>query len=74
MNEELAEMLGAVYTWAWCEDFQEYHYVLIYWFFIVRYFLSGPQRAGFGPLFILAGFMSEARGRHWDRKSRRGIK
>lgn len=26
------------------------------------------------PIMILAGFMGHARGRHWDRRSRKGIK
>lgn len=68
MNE-LFEMLGATYGWCgiWVMDWKEYTWDFLYWPSSEQYFLRWilPRK----PLVIMAGFMSRARGRRFNRRN-----
>lgn len=69
----LEESLGAVFGMIWCEYYGVYSWSMLYW--PALEFSGKPSqvsavRAGG----IWSGFMSEARGLTWDRKSRYGKK
>lgn len=74
-EKQLLDMrrLGAVVGFVWIKKFGCYSLIHKYWRIyrpIQMIFRILTRR----PIVILAGFMPEARGRHWDRKSRRGEK
>ncbi|MBA7667775.1 hypothetical protein ES703_75873 [subsurface metagenome] len=71
--DELDEILGAVYGWCWCKHFGAYIWKLLYWPALGIYGES-PQVSAVRAGGFWSGFMSEARGLRWDRKSRYGIK
>jgi hypothetical protein len=66
----LEEYLGAVFKWGLCWD--RFSWSMVFW--PADHSGEPPQRSAVRALSIWAGFMSEARGEHWDRKSRYGIK
>ena len=69
----LEETLGAVYGWVWCKYLKSFSWSMLYW----RVFeFSGevPQVSAVRAGGIWSGYMSEARGLSWDRKSRYGKK
>lgn len=64
---------GAVVTYCrWPRD-GEYYLTLKYWK-ILKNFIIVKISLVKKPLMILAGFRNWTRGRHWDRRSRRGLK
>ena len=71
--KELNEYLGAFYGWSWSEYEGCYIWRLFYWprLYFKRMFTQYVGRVIKG---IWSGFMSEARGLSWDRKSRYGLR
>jgi len=69
--------LGAVYGWSWCKHCRENIWKLLYWP-ALEFCGEPPQNeilgAGICAGGFWSGFMSEARGLSWDRKSRYGKK
>lgn len=69
----LEETLGAKFGWCWSRHDGRWLLALLYWPKVRPTGEPGQVRT-LRTRNIMAGFMSEARGRHWDRKSRYGIK
>jgi len=72
MNE-LCENLGAIFGWVWHKQLRKYLWWLLYWP-VLEFYGDPPQIAGVRASGYWSGFMSEARGLSWDRKSRYGKK
>lgn len=71
--DALDEILGAVFGWSWCMHLREYIWHMLYWL-VLGFCGDPPQVAGVRAGGLWSGFMSEARGLSWDRKSRYGEK
>lgn len=71
--DELNVILGAVYGWCRVKDFIEHVWGLMYWP-ALDFCGDPPQVDRIHAGGFWAGFMSEARGLNWDRKSRYGKK
>jgi len=75
--DDLYEYLGAVYGWSWCKHCRENIWKLLYWP-ALEFCGEPPQNEILGAEICAggfwSGFMSEARGLSWDRKSRYGKK
>jgi hypothetical protein len=69
----LEESLGAVYGWVWCKYLKSFSWRMLYWP-ALEFSGEPPQISAVRAGGIWAGFMSEARGLSWDRKSRYGKK
>ena len=69
----LEESLGAVFGWIWCEYYGVYSWSMLYWP-ALEYCGEPPQVSAVRARGIWSGFMSEARGLSWERKSRYGKK
>lgn len=69
----LEESLGAVFGMIWCEFYGVYSWSMLYWP-AIEYCGEPPQVSAVRAGGIWSGFMSEARGLSWDRKSRYGEK
>ncbi|MFB0523933.1 MAG: hypothetical protein ACETVZ_00205 [Phycisphaerae bacterium] len=69
----LYETLGAVFGWCWSKHLREYSWRLLYWP-ALEFCGEPPQITAIRAGGFWSGFMSEARGLRWDRKSRYGIK
>lgn len=67
------EFLGAVYGWVCIKRYQEYFWTLLYWP-ALEFRGEPPQVSAVRAGGFWSGFMSEARGLSWDRKSRYGKK
>lgn len=72
--ERLLELLGGIFGWCWSSYYEERTKRLLY-YKVTEYpvrrsqvFVVGRRRA------YWSGFRSWSRGRHWDRKSRCGVK
>jgi len=70
---DIDEFLGAVYGWLWNEYLGIYLWSLKYWP-VLEFSGESPQVSAVRTGDIWSGFMSEARGLSWDRKSRYGKK
>ena len=66
---DLAEFLGAVFGHCWSKRFREYMWYLLYWP-ALEFCGEPPQVSAVRIGGLWSGFMSEARGLSWDRKSR----
>jgi len=71
--DELYEILGAFFGWCWCNHLREYTWRLLYWP-VLEFCGDPPQVFAVCAYGFYSGFMSEARGLSWDRKSRYGEK
>lgn len=71
--DDLYESLGAVYGWSWCKHGREHTWKLLYWR-VLEFCGDPPQVNSVCAYDFWSGFMSEARGLSWDRKSRYGKK
>jgi len=71
--DDLYESLGAVYGWCWSKQFREYAWRLLYWR-MLEFCGEPPQLSAVRAGGIWSGYMSEARGLSWDRKSRKDKK
>ena len=69
----LEESLGAVFGMVWCEFYGVYSWSMLYWP-ALEYCGKAPQVSAVRAGGIWSGYMSEARGLSWERKSRCGIK
>ncbi len=69
----LEESLGAVFGWIWCEYYGVYSWSMLYWR-VFEFSGEPPQVSAVRAGGIWSGYMSEARGLSWDRKSRYGKK
>ena len=69
----LEESLGAVFGMVWCEFYGVYSWSMLYWP-ALEYCGEPPQVSAVRAGSVWSGFMSEARGLSWDRKSRYGKK
>ncbi len=69
----LEENLGAFYGWVYCKYLNCYSWSMLYWPAIDRCG-NPPQVSAVRARGIWSGFMSQARGLSWDRKSRYGKK
>ena len=67
----LEEKLGAFYGWVYCKYLNSYSWIMLYWPALGRYG-NPPQTSTVRPHGIWSGFMSQARGLSWNRKSRYG--
>ena len=73
----LEESLGAVFGMVWCEFYGVYSWSMLYW--PALEYCGEPPQIEILAIQICAGrfcsgYMSEARGLSWDRKSRYGKK
>lgn len=71
--KSIEEMKGAHYAWIYCEFYDVYLWLLIYWP-VIAFIKKKSQILRKLTHDIWAGFMSESRGLSWDRKSRYGKK
>jgi len=69
----LEETLGAVCGWVWCKYLKSFSWSMIYWP-TTEFCGEPPQVSAVRAGGFWSGFMSEARGLSWDRKSRYGKK
>jgi hypothetical protein len=69
----LEESLGAVFGWVWCKYIKSFSWSMLYWP-ALEYCGEPPQVSAVRAGGIWSGYMSEARGLSWDRKSRKGKK
>ena len=69
----LEESLGGFFGWVWCEYIKSFSWSMLYWP-ALEYCGEPPQVSAVRAGGIWSGFMSEARGLSWDRKSRYGKK
>ena len=69
----LEETLGAVYGWVWCQYVKAFSWSMLYWP-ALEFCGEPPQVSAVRAGSFWSGFMSEARGLSWDRKSRYGIR
>ena len=69
----LEENLGAVFGWVWCKYLKSFSWSMLYWP-ALEYCGEPPQVSAVRAGGFWSGFMSEARGLSWDRKSRYGKK
>jgi hypothetical protein len=69
----LEESLGAVFGMVWCEFYGVYSWSMLYWP-ALEYCGEPPQVSAVRAGGIWSGYMSEARGLSWERKSRYGKK
>ena len=69
----LEETLGAVYGWVWCKYLKSFSWSMLYWR-VFEFSGEAPQVIAVRAGGIWSGYMSEARGLSWDRKSRCGKK
>ncbi len=69
----IEESLGAVFGWIWCEYYGVYSWSMLYWR-VFEFSGEPPQVSAVRAGGIWSGYMSEARGLSWDRKSRYGKK
>jgi len=69
----LQETLGAVYGWVWCMYLENFSWSMLYWR-VLEFSGEAPQVSAVRAGGIWSGYMSEARGLSWDRKSRYGKK
>lgn len=66
---------AVVFGWIWDYILRCHVLEFVFWRYIVWIKdRPAPQVSAVRAFGIWAGFMSEARGEHWDRKSRYGIK
>lgn len=73
----LEETLGAVHGWVWCKYIKQFSWSMLYWP-ALEFAGEAPQIEILGVQICAglfwSGYMSEARGLSWDRKSRYGKK
>ena len=73
----LEETLGAVFSWVWCKYIKQFSWSMLYWP-ALEFAGEAPQIEILGAQICAgvfwSGYMSEARGLSWDRKSRYGKK
>jgi len=69
----LEETLGAIFGWVWCKYLKQFSWSMLYWR-ALEFRGKMPQVSAVRAGGIWSGFMSEARGLSWDRKSRYGKK
>lgn len=70
---DIYEYLGAVYGWVWCKCLKRFSWSMLYWR-ALEFGGEPPQVSAVRAGGIWSGFMSEARGLSWERKSRYGKK
>jgi hypothetical protein len=70
---DIDEFLGAVYGWVWSKYLGRFSWSMLYWP-VLEFYGEPPQISAVRAGGIWSGFMSEARGLSWDRKSRYGKK
>ena len=69
----LEETLGAVHGWVWCKYIKQFSWSMLYWP-VLEFSGEAPQVFAIRAGGFWSGYMSEARGLSWDRKSRYGKK
>lgn len=69
----LDESCGAVFGWAWFKFLGQYWWVMQYWPMAAQSIVRS-QRVDRRPMVRRAGAMDWTRGRHWDRRSRYGLR
>lgn len=72
-HDSLEESLGAVCGWVWCKYLKSFSWSMLYWP-AVDFAGEASQVSAVRAGGVWSGYMSEARGLSWDRKSRYGKK